>query len=73
MSDDLQDLSKKGPAISGTSADFSFSQTGTTVDTRLRHAQLTSPWQTVADPTSDTPKFNLTPETIDIELSKEFN
>jgi hypothetical protein len=28
---------------------------------------------TVADPTSETPKFNLKPETIDFELFKELN
>ena len=60
MSDDRHGLRKQGPAITGMPANLGFSQTGTTVGTE-------------ADPTSDTPKFNLTPETRYIELFKELN
>ena len=50
MSGDLNGPSKQGPAIGGIPANFGFSQTGTMVGT-------------VTDPTSDTPKFNLKPDT----------
>jgi hypothetical protein len=49
-------------------ANFGFSQTGRMVGTACDELS-----RVVADPTSETPKFNLTPETIVFELFKELN
>ena len=60
MPDNLHGLNKQDPAISRMTADIGLWHTGVTVGSET-------------DPTFDTPKFILTPDTIDIELYYELN